>query len=310
MVRVMMAALAVISLGDSVHAHGDCGAGSPLIHQKVPLKDMQRHVKAVFGGDGERRLHNRRLGMKRDDSNDSTRVHRLLNTVSAVVPVICHGGRSSDGTCSSDGSVHECFTREDCVVEVNHLNTEYNAHGIEFVMAELHDGFLPWADDGFWGLWDYENDHTAYKEHMIAHLNDNGISNQHYLNLFYTDMMQYDLFGFATFPPFLGGSFEDFQGVVNDFRSCATCGPNDSKGTVCTGGCEGDTNVHETGHYLGLLHTFDQYGEPYVACSIEGDSISDTPSTLAAHGGCPAGFDPQSGDDGGVPQLLRGLRWL
>jgi hypothetical protein len=59
----------------------------------------------------------------------------------------------------------------------------------------------------------------------------------------------------------------------------------------------GLTGVHETGHWVGLLHTFDG------GCSPHGDFVADTPAMKIPTSGCPAdgtkdtctkdaGFDP------------------
>lgn len=45
---------------------------------------------------------------------------------------------------------------------------------------------------------------------------------------------------------------------------------------------QGKTAVHETGHWLGLLHTFEGY-----SCSGPGDSVADTPVESVSTNGCP-----------------------
>jgi hypothetical protein len=48
----------------------------------------------------------------------------------------------------------------------------------------------------------------------------------------------------------------------------------------------GATAVHEAGHWLGLLHTFDG-----LSCTGPGDLVADTPAQSVATTGCPIGED-------------------
>ncbi|GAA2163471.1 zinc metalloprotease [Actinomadura napierensis] len=103
------------------------------------------------------------------------------------------------------------------------------------------------------------------------------------LNL-YTASVGRDVLGFSTFPQWYRKS-PRMDGVVVDYRSLP-------HGTYRRFN-RGYTAVHEIGHWLGLLHTF-QGG-----CTPPGDGVSDTPYEATPAQGCPHYKDtcPQRGDD-------------
>ncbi|HEU5026500.1 MAG TPA: zinc metalloprotease [Spirillospora sp.] len=103
------------------------------------------------------------------------------------------------------------------------------------------------------------------------------------LNL-YTASVGSDVLGFSTFPQWYRKS-PRLDGVVVDYRSL----PHGSYRRFN----RGYTAVHEIGHWLGLLHTF-QGG-----CTPPGDGVSDTPYEATPAQGCPHYKDtcPQRGDD-------------
>ncbi|HEX8867957.1 MAG TPA: zinc metalloprotease [Lentzea sp.] len=91
-------------------------------------------------------------------------------------------------------------------------------------------------------------------------------------------------FGFATFPSWYSGD-PKMDGVVIDYDTVP--------GGVLEHFNLGKTLTHETGHWMGLWHTF-QGG-----CSKTNDEVADTPAQKNPTSGCPSGQDtcPAAGVD-------------
>jgi len=101
-----------------------------------------------------------------------------------------------------------------------------------------------------------------------------------YLNMWTVTLDDNDLLGYAQFP----GGPPETDGVVMGYQYF---GSNDAPGVDLDGSAPydlGRTTTHEVGHYLGLLHTFQD------GCS-DGDGVTDTPATAQENYGCPTGQD-------------------
>ncbi|GAA3835604.1 zinc metalloprotease [Sphaerisporangium flaviroseum] len=103
------------------------------------------------------------------------------------------------------------------------------------------------------------------------------------LNLYIAQLGELVL-GYATYPHWYQ-SRPALDGVVIDWRSLP--------GGALRDFSKGYTGVHEIGHWLGLLHTFEN------GCAQPGDSVDDTPPEALPAQGCPSGKDtcPDAGED-------------
>ncbi|URM99150.1 zinc metalloprotease [Actinomadura madurae] len=100
----------------------------------------------------------------------------------------------------------------------------------------------------------------------------------------YTASVGAEVLGFSTFPQWYRRD-PRMDGVVVDYRSL----PRGSYAPFN----HGYTGVHEIGHWLGLMHTFEG------GCTPPGDGVADTPYEAVPAEGCPRHRDtcPQRGRD-------------
>ena len=108
------------------------------------------------------------------------------------------------------------------------------------------------------------------------------------LNVYSTSGGSY--LGWAYLPSITTSSQAYLDGVVIDWRTmpgASTAYANQYD--------EGDTLIHEVGHWLNLEHTF------YGGCKVNGDFVADTPPQKSASSGCPVGRDSCAG--GGIDPI-------
>lgn len=157
--------------------------------------------------------------------------------------------------------------------QIQVLNDSFGAHGFQFNLQEIRRYKDKFAKKCL----------RARQERKFKRRN--AVDPTHTLNI-YTCKPAQGVLGYAYVPSDAPES-SSLHGVVLMYASLPGGGavPYD----------EGDTAVHEVGHYLGLFHTFDG------GCTGSGDQVSDTPAERNPAYGCPVGRDSCPNNPGNDP---------
>jgi len=163
--------------------------------------------------------------------------------------------------------------------QINVMNQDYASTGISWALAGTtrtvnSDWFNNAGPD------------TTEQDDMKSSLRQGGAADLNVYSVGFTSGSGAGLLGYSTFPWDYSGNPSD-DGVVILFSSVpgGTASPYNL----------GRTLTHESGHWVGLYHTFEG------GCASPGDEVSDTAPEASAAFGCPTGRDTCSG--GGVDPI-------
>ncbi|KAK1912141.1 hypothetical protein P3342_009740 [Pyrenophora teres f. teres] len=147
------------------------------------------------------------------------------------------------------------------------LNTAYKPYNIQFNLINV-----TWTTNDTWAIGANPADDLAMKQNLRQGSYDT-------LNLYFQTDLSGGVLGRCTLPSSIANGKSDPTVYAND--GCNINAHTMPAGTL-NGYNSGMTAVHETGHWMGLLHTFEGY-----SCTGPGDYIDDTPQESTATDGCP-----------------------
>lgn len=150
--------------------------------------------------------------------------------------------------------------------QLTQLQLDYRPHGIIFTLRNT--SFT--ANDA-WAIGATTADDAAMKSALRQ-------GTYSALNIYFQTDLSGGVLGRCTLPTNVGSNPDRSIYVVDGCNIAAETMPGGS----IYGYNMGKTAVHETGHWLGLLHTFEGY-----SCQGSGDYIADTPQESQSTNGCP-----------------------
>jgi hypothetical protein len=150
--------------------------------------------------------------------------------------------------------------------QVTAMNTAYNPIGITFNLVNTS-----FTTNDAWAIADGA-DMDALKAALRAGTYKD-------LNLYFHTDLTGGILGTCTLPSKVPAGAAPSIYVSDGCNIAASTMPGGTIGGYSQGG----TSIHETGHWLGLLHTFEGY-----SCDGDGDFIADTPAQSESTDGCPS----------------------
>ncbi|KAF2660876.1 zincin [Lophiostoma macrostomum CBS 122681] len=221
----------------------DCGTNT-----EHASPDFLKSIQALHGGANNGSPAARAALVARDKDNNSA------IAVEAVFHIVAKTGETAD------------ITNDMPSAQLDALNAAYKDYGISFTLKNV-----TWTTNDAWAVGDGSSDLDMKKALRQGTYRT--------LNIYFQTDLSGGVLGRCTLPAKLSGPSPD-PGVY------ASDGCNVNANTMPAGNMDGynkgKTAVHETGHWMGLLHTFEGN-----SCDGSGDYIDDTPQEAQSTDGCP-----------------------
>ncbi|KAF2491780.1 hypothetical protein BU16DRAFT_128447 [Lophium mytilinum] len=226
------------------YKHFDCGTDVDAATKEFMSTLNDLHTDEKAGSPAARAAH-----LARDDANTPIKVD-------AVFHIIATSDKKDD------------ITSDMPQKQLDALNTAYAPYKIAFNLLNI-----TWTVNDAWAVGAGADDLAMKK----------GLRQGKYstLNLYFQTDLAGSVLGKCTLPSSIGPGTPAPSVYAND--GCSVQAGTMPGGDV-DGYDQGMTAVHETGHWLGLLHVFEGN-----SCAGTGDFIDDTPVQSTSTDGCPTG---------------------
>jgi hypothetical protein len=240
--HVLLASLGLLAAASEPHKSFDCGTDT-----SHASDDFLKTIQALHGKPNTGSPAARAALAARDAPSGPI-------AVDAVFHIVATAAKKST------------ITNDMPSAQLDALNQAYKPHDISFNLINV-----TWTTNDAWAVGDKPAD-DAMKKALRQGSYDT-------LNLYFQTDLSGGVLGRCTLPSSMGQNKPDPTVYYND--GCNINANTMPKGAM-NGYNAGKTAVHETGHWMGLLHTFEGN-----SCDGPGDYIDDTPVESTATDGCP-----------------------